>query len=146
MKTKNEANITAVRNKYTTQFKKQALDRADRDGIPKVAQDLGLAESMLYSWRAKRRQTGQPFEEQKLQQAEMARLKRENARLEEEMAFLKKAAAYPSTSSGHALQSCPSEVRHDQDQRKSISNWHDVSPIIGFTQWLLPMETETDFG
>lgn len=49
---------------------------------------------MLYSWQAKSRQTGQPFEEQKLQQAEIARLKRENARLEEEVAFLKKAAAY----------------------------------------------------
>jgi transposase len=82
----------AVRNKYTAQFKEQALERADRDGIPKVAQDLGVA--MLYSWRSKRRQTGQSFEEQKLQQAELARLKRENARLEEEVAFLKKAAAY----------------------------------------------------
>ena len=30
---------------------------------------------------------GQPFAEQKLQQAEMARLKRENARLEEEVAI-----------------------------------------------------------
>jgi transposase len=49
---------------------------------------------MLYSWRSKRRQTGQPFEEQKLQQAEVARLKRENTRLEEEVTFLKKAAAY----------------------------------------------------
>ena len=77
MKTKNESNITAARNKYASQFKEQALDRADRDDIPKVAQDLGLAESMLYSWRAKRRQTGQPFEDQKLHQAEMARLKRE---------------------------------------------------------------------
>jgi transposase len=94
MKTKKESTAPAVRNQYTAQFKEQALERAERDGIPKVAQDLGLAESMLYSWRAKRRQMGQPFEEQKLQQAEMARLKRENARLEEEVAFLKKAAAY----------------------------------------------------
>jgi transposase len=94
MKTKNESNIIAVRNKYTAQFKEQALERADRDGIPKVAQDLGPVESMLYSWRSKRRQTGQPFEEQKLQQAELARLKRENTRLEEEVTFLKKAAAY----------------------------------------------------
>ena len=38
---------------------------------------------MLYSWRSKRRQTGQPFEEHKLQQAEAARLNRENTRLEE---------------------------------------------------------------
>jgi len=94
MKTKKDSTTPAARNKYTAQFKEQALERADRDGIPKVAKDLGLAESMLYSWRAKRRQTGQPFEEQKLQHADMARLKRENARLEEEVAFLKKAAAY----------------------------------------------------
>jgi transposase len=95
MKPKKEEAITrTVRNKYTAQFKEQALERADRDSVPKAAQDLGLAEAMLYSWRAKRRQTGKPFEDQKLQQAEMARLKRENARLEEEVAFLKKAAAY----------------------------------------------------
>jgi transposase len=53
MKTKKESNTTAVRNKYTAQFKEQALERADKDGIPTVAQDLRGAESMLYSWRAK---------------------------------------------------------------------------------------------
>jgi transposase len=84
MKPKKESTTSVVRNKYTAQFKEQALERADRDGIPKVAQDLELAESMLYSWWSKRRQTGQPFEEQKLQQAELTRLKRENARLKEE--------------------------------------------------------------
>ena len=94
MKTQKESTTPVVRNKYTAQFKEQALERADRDGIPKVAQDLGLVESMLYSWRSKRRQTGQPFEEQKLQQAEVARLKRENTRLEEEVTFLKKTAAH----------------------------------------------------
>ena len=94
MKSKTESTTPVIRNKYTAQFKEQALERADRDGILKVAKDLGLAESMLYNWRAKRRQTGQPFEDQKLQQAELARLKRENARLGEEVAFLKKAAAY----------------------------------------------------
>ena len=94
MKTKKESETTVVRNKYTVQFKEQVLERVAKDGIAKVAKDLGLAESMLYNWRAKRSQTGQPFEDQKLQQAEMARLKRENARLEEEVAFLKKAAAY----------------------------------------------------
>jgi hypothetical protein len=31
-----------------TQFKQQGLDIADKVGIPKVAQDFGLAESMLY--------------------------------------------------------------------------------------------------
>jgi len=94
MKTQNETKPRVVRNQYSAQFKEQALERADKDGVAKAAKDLGLAESMLYNWRAKRRQTGQPFEDQKLQQAELARLKRENARLEEEVAFLKKAAAY----------------------------------------------------
>ena len=99
MKTKKEE-ITArsAYKRYTSQFKEQALERTDRDGVPKAAQDLGVAEATLYAWKAKRRQTGQPFEDQKLQQAELARLKRENARLEEEVAFLKKAAAYPSAS------------------------------------------------
>jgi transposase len=55
MKSQKESTTTAVRNKYTSQFKEQALERADKDGVPKVAQDLGLAESLVYSWRAKRR-------------------------------------------------------------------------------------------
>jgi len=62
MKTKKEE-ITARSSykRYTTQFKEQALERADLDGIPKVAQDLGLAEGTSYAWRAKRQQTEQPF-------------------------------------------------------------------------------------
>ncbi len=89
MKTKKEDfPARSVYKIYTAQFKEQALERADRDGAPKVAQDLGLAEATLYAWRAKRRQTGQPFEGRKPQQAERARLKRENARLEEKLAFL----------------------------------------------------------
>jgi transposase len=87
------------------------LECADKDGIGKVAKDLGLTESMLYNWRNKGNKTGQPFEDQKLQQAEMARLKRENARLEEEVAFLKKAATYLCTlgtlpNSPRRLQGC----------------------------------------
>jgi transposase-like protein len=47
----------------------------------------------LYSWRAQRKRCGSSLENQKLQQGELARLKRENTRLAEENAFLKKAAA-----------------------------------------------------
>lgn len=78
------------RNEYTPQFKEQTLERTKQDGVPKVAKDLVIARAMLYSWQAKSRQPGQSFEEQKLQQAEILRLKRENARLEEEVAFLKR--------------------------------------------------------
>lgn len=93
MKSKKPQN-TIVRKKYTPQFKEQALLLAEKEGVAKAAADLGIAEPMLYAWRTRRRQTGQPFEDLKLQQAEMARLKRENAVLMDEVAFLKKAAAY----------------------------------------------------
>jgi|SRR6185436_5040682 len=83
-----------VRQKYSPQFKDQALERAARDGVSKAAKDLGIPEAMLYSWRAKQKQGGTSLENQKLQQAEMARLKREVARLAEENAFLKKVAQY----------------------------------------------------
>ena len=60
--------------------------------VPKTDQNLDIAESMSYAWRAKSRQTGQSFENQKLQPAEIARLKRENVQLEDEVTFLKQAA------------------------------------------------------
>lgn len=83
-----------VRKKYSPQFKDQALQRAEKDGVRQTAKDLGLPEAMLYSWRSKSRQCGQPLEQQKLQQAELAKLKREVHRLEEENSFLKKVATY----------------------------------------------------
>lgn len=82
------------RQKYSPQFKDQALERVTKDGVAQVAKDLGLSEAMLYSWRAKQKQGGNSLENQKIQQAELARLKREVARLAEENEFLKKAAAY----------------------------------------------------
>lgn len=93
-KTRKAPKTGTQRKSYTPQFKEQALALAEKEGIPKAAADLGISEPVLYTWRTKRRQTGQTFEEQKLQQAEIAQLKRDNARLQEEVAFLKKAAAY----------------------------------------------------
>ena len=92
----NESNQNQLkkRQKYSPQFKDQALALASKEGVPKAAKDLGIPEAMLYSWRAKQKQGGNSLENQKLQQAEMARLKRENERLQEENAFLKKVATY----------------------------------------------------
>lgn len=87
-------NITCARKKYSPQFKEQVLEHAKRDGVVKAAQDLGINSAMIYAWQKKSTQTGIPFEEQKLQDAEISRLKREVSRLSEECAFLKKAAAY----------------------------------------------------
>ena len=83
-----------LRQKYSSQFKDQALERAERDGVPRAAQDLGISQAMLYSWKAKSKLGGDSMENQKLQQAEMAKLRRENSRLMEENAFLKKVATY----------------------------------------------------
>ena len=91
---KNIAAKQRINKKYSPQFKDQALERSAKDGIPQAANDLGVSESLLYSWRAKRQQRGDSIENQKLQQAEMARLRRENVRLQEEYAFLKKVATY----------------------------------------------------
>lgn len=90
----NQKGKKEVRSKYSPQFKDQALERVKKDGVAVVAKDLGLAESLLYSWVSKQKRFGTSLEEQKVQQAELARLKRDNARLSEEVAFLKKAAAY----------------------------------------------------
>lgn len=91
MKSKKEV---GPRKQYSPEFKKQALERAQKDGVAAAARDLGLKEGQLYAWRQKQRLEGLTTEEQKLQHAELARLKRDLSRLEEENAFLKKAAAY----------------------------------------------------
>ena len=93
-KIKSKAALKQVRNQHSDEFKQQAVLRAAQDGVGVVAKDLGLAESQLYAWRAKTRLSGQMSEQQRLEQSEHARLKREVARLEEENAFLKNAAAY----------------------------------------------------
>ena len=93
MKAKQQGDKKA-RKQYSTEFKEQALKRAEKDGVAAAARDLGLAESQIYGWRQRRRLEGLTTEEQKLQHAELARLKRELARVEEENAFLKKATAY----------------------------------------------------
>lgn len=91
---KKDTIIASPRKKYSPQFKDQAVERAVKDGVPQVAKDLGIPESMLYYWRSQKNKGGDTIENQKLQQAETARLKREVQRLQEENAFLKKVATY----------------------------------------------------
>ncbi len=85
---------TKGRQRYSTEFKQQALLRAVKDGVSMAAKDLGLQPAQIYAWRGKAQHQGQNTEAQQVLQSEHARLKRELARLEEENAFLKKAAAY----------------------------------------------------
>jgi len=90
----NKPKQSKIRQKYSPQFKDQAVERAAKEGVPQVAKDLGIKESMLYYWRAQKASSGTPIENQKMQQAEMARLKREVDRLKQENEFLKKVATY----------------------------------------------------
>ena len=72
-----------TRKRYSDEFKDQALKRAERDGVALVAQDLGIAETQIYAWRRKRQIEGAVTETERLKEAEVARLKRDLARLEE---------------------------------------------------------------
>jgi transposase len=83
-----------VRQRFSAQFKQQALQRAAQDGVPTAARDLGLQPTQLYAWRAKAQQQGEDTQAQRLMQSQVAQLKRDVERLEQENAFLKKAAAY----------------------------------------------------
>lgn len=82
------------RRQFSDEFKDQVLARAEKDGVAQVATDLGIKESLIYYWRSKKRLGGTTLENQKMQQMELSRLRREKDRLEMEVAFLKKAAAY----------------------------------------------------
>lgn len=77
--------LTAERVDLATGFRQQAVLRAVKDGVPVVARELGLEPAQLYAWRAKAQQRGEDAEAQRLMQAEHARLKRDVARLEEEV-------------------------------------------------------------
>ena len=54
----NNSDQKLIRNKYSSQFKDQALERAEKDGVSQVAKDLGIGESVLYAWRSKKRLGG----------------------------------------------------------------------------------------
>jgi transposase len=83
-----------ARRRYALEYKQEALALAARIGVAKAAEQLGLAQTQLYSWRAKgREQLTQTGQEQQ-QAAEILRLKRELAEAKEEAAILKKAAVY----------------------------------------------------
>jgi transposase len=62
-----------------------------------VARDLGVADHLLYRWRAEQQQAeshGHTRQSMRAEQEELARLRRENAVLKQERDFLKRAAAF----------------------------------------------------
>ena len=89
------------RKTYTKEFKLEAvrlLESGDQDGVS-LAQQLGVRRNQLYKWQKEAHEKGAdafkgPGRKPASQEDELARLKRENAKLQEENEILKKAAAY----------------------------------------------------
>jgi transposase len=92
MTRRNQAKKT--RKQYSKEFKDEALALAERLGVPGAAKELGLHESQLYGWRVKARAERNQSEAQRQLAVENARLKRQLADQAEELAILRKAAAY----------------------------------------------------
>ena len=91
--------ITKTRRSYTEAFKEEAVRLVRESGHPvaQVARDLGIADHLLYRWRAEQQQAegcGQTRQSLRVEQAELARLRRENAILKQERDFLQRAAAF----------------------------------------------------
>ena len=82
------------RRRHSQQYKDEALALAERVGVAAAAKQLGLHESQLYSWRSKARLNRERGEVEQQLAVENARLKRQLAEQAEELAILKKAAAY----------------------------------------------------
>jgi len=91
--------ITKARRRYTDAFKAEAvrLGRDSAQPVAQVARDLGIADHLLYRWRAEQQQAdhqGHTRQSMRAEQEELARLRRENATLKQERDFLKRAAAF----------------------------------------------------
>jgi transposase len=90
---------TKTRRQYTEEFKAEAvgLVRDSARPVTHVARDLGIADHLLYRWRAEQRQAasqGHTRESLRTEQDELVRLRRENVTLKQERDFLKRAAAF----------------------------------------------------
>jgi len=92
--------MSAMRRRYPREFKIDAIKRVLEDGQPQghVARDLGISVNTLAGWKREYLEDAeQAFPgngRQKPDEAELTRLRRENARLKRENEILKKAAAY----------------------------------------------------
>jgi len=82
------------RRRYSAEFKSEALALAQKVGVAEAAAQLKLQTSQLYAWRTKARATARLGEAEQALAAENARLKRQLAEKEQEVAILKKASAY----------------------------------------------------
>jgi transposase len=88
-----------MRRQHSAEFKREAVRQVTEQGkgITEVARTLEISRTLLYNWiraEAEAEAASAPQHRGKPGESELVRLKRENADLREENAFLKKAAAY----------------------------------------------------
>jgi transposase len=86
------------RKRYSAEFKREALRRANEEGVTDVlvAEELGISARQLHRWRDAARRDGEnafPGEGNARDQ-ELLHLKRKLAKVEQERDFLREAAAY----------------------------------------------------
>ncbi len=82
------------RTRRSPEFKASALARAAAVGVGPAARELGLSESQLYQWKQQQERVRLRDAAADSKDAEIARLRRQVAEQTEELAILKKAAAY----------------------------------------------------
>jgi len=86
------------RKRYSAEFKREALRRANEEGVTDVlvAEELGISARQIRRWRdAEKKHADNPFPgEGNARDQELMRLKRKLAKVEQERDFLKEAAAY----------------------------------------------------
>jgi transposase len=82
---------------HPPEFRRRAVDLARQPGasVAKVAKELGISESGLRRWKAQDDvDTGRKEGLSTTERDELARLRRDNRRLEMEVEILKRASAY----------------------------------------------------
>ena len=87
-----------TRRRFTAAFKAEAVKLLEESGKPlqRVAAELGVDANQLRGWRNERLAAGsaEALARQKAEAAELARLRREDKRLEQESETLRRAAAF----------------------------------------------------
>ena len=92
--------MTEKRRKYTREFKIEAVKLVTEHGctVPEAADNLGISPNLKYNWKQKMAPEGEVDVEELDQtarlEAEVKRLRKENARLTMEREILKKATAF----------------------------------------------------
>ena len=86
--------VKAARRRHSEEFKTEAVLLADKVGVAEAASQLKVQSSQLYSWRSQAKTRRSKGAAEQALSAENARLKRQLAEKEQELAIIKKATAY----------------------------------------------------